>query len=66
MLAAAVPRQRPSSSAPGRFTPGVRPGVDPAEDRSADWTLEWLIFDVLKCDPATAHVRDLAEAKPDA
>ncbi len=28
-------------------------------------TLEKLIFDVLKCDPVTAHVRDLVELQPD-
>ena len=40
---------------------GVRPGIDPAQTLASDWSLEWLIFDVLKCDPAKAHVRDLAE-----
>jgi hypothetical protein len=41
-----------------------RPGEAP-KPLAADWTLERIIFDVLKCDPATAHVRDLAERKPD-
>jgi AAA domain-containing protein len=40
---------------------GVRPGIDPAQTLASDWSLEWLIFDVLKCDPAKAQVRDLAE-----
>ncbi|MET0492898.1 MAG: AAA family ATPase [Actinoplanes sp.] len=43
---------------------GVRPGVDePA--RFKGLTLDWLIFDHLKCDPTTAHVRDLVEGKPE-
>jgi hypothetical protein len=41
-----------------------RPGEDP-KPLARDWTLERIIFDVLKCDPATAHVRDLPEGKPD-
>jgi len=40
---------------------GVRPGTDPAYQLAKNWSLESLIFDVLKCDPVTAHVRDLAE-----
>ena len=40
---------------------GVRPGIDPVQVLTSDWSLEWLIFDVLKCNPKTAHVRDLAE-----
>lgn len=40
---------------------GVRPGIDPVQALGSDWSLEWLIFDVLKCNPATAQVRDLAE-----
>ena len=40
---------------------GVRPGIDPVQALPSDWSLEWLIFDALKCNPATAHVRDLAE-----
>jgi hypothetical protein len=59
-----------------RETPGVivggrsvhlkfRPGDEP-KTLAADWTLEGVVFDVLKCDPATAHVRDLVEAKADA
>ena len=44
---------------------GVRPGIDPAQTLPGDWSLEWLIFTALKCNPATAHVRDLTEPKPD-
>jgi hypothetical protein len=36
---------------------GIRPGVDRAKV-APQFTIEWLIFDVMKCDPATAHVRD--------
>ena len=43
---------------------GIRPGVD--EPREVpDLTLEKVIFDVLRCDPKTAHVRDLVELKVD-
>lgn len=43
---------------------GLRPGVHkPVAE--PDLTLEWLIFDLLKCDPAGAHVRDLATPKPE-
>jgi hypothetical protein len=42
---------------------GIKPNDDPAKeitDRAAtDRLLEWLVFDALKCDPGTAHVRDL-------
>jgi hypothetical protein len=42
---------------------GIKPNDDPAKevtDRAADGRLlEWLVFDALKCDPGTAHVRDL-------
>jgi len=37
---------------------GIKPGVDKPR-RSPSFTLEWLIFEVLKCNPRTAHVRDL-------
>lgn len=43
---------------------GVRPGKDNPRSLHPDWTLEWLIFDVLKCNPDGAHVRDLAEMRP--
>lgn len=37
---------------------GIKPGTD--EPRDVDrFSLEWLIFDVLKCDPRAAHIRDL-------
>jgi hypothetical protein len=42
---------------------GIKPNTDPAKevtDKAADGRLlEWLVFDALKCDPGTAHVRDL-------
>jgi len=42
---------------------GIKPNDDPAKevtDKAADGRLlEWLVFDALKCDPVTAHVRDL-------
>ncbi|WP_204331254.1 hypothetical protein [Geodermatophilus sabuli] len=42
---------------------GIKPKDDPAKevtDEAADGRLlEWLVFDALKCDPGTAHVRDL-------
>ena len=46
---------------------GVRPGVDKPVP-SPSFTLEWLIFDILKCDPTTAKVRDLQalDSTPDA
>ncbi|GIH07360.1 hypothetical protein Rhe02_54270 [Rhizocola hellebori] len=37
---------------------GVRPGVDRPRPMPG-LTLERVIFDILKCEPATAHVRDL-------
>jgi hypothetical protein len=42
----------------------VHAGVRPNEDRprpAPGLTLEKVVFDVLKCDPAEAHVRDLVE-----
>lgn len=41
---------------------GVRPGVG-APTKVRNFSLEWLIFEHLRCDPTTAHVRDLVEAK---
>ena len=42
---------------------GIKPNTDPAREvddpKAADRLLEWLVFDALKCDPGTAHVRDL-------
>ncbi|MBF6460202.1 hypothetical protein IU433_14265 [Nocardia puris] len=37
---------------------GIRPGVDKART-APNFTLAWLVFDILRCDPATAQVRDL-------
>src|SRR5918911_1610172 len=42
---------------------GIKPNDDPAREVSdpaaGGRLLEWLVFDALKCDPGTAHVRDL-------
>ncbi|MGY1679277.1 hypothetical protein [Geodermatophilus sp. SYSU D01176] len=42
---------------------GIKPNDDPAKEvtdpAAAGRLLEWLVFDALKCDPGTAHVRDL-------
>jgi hypothetical protein len=40
---------------------GVRPGADDPMTLAADWSLEGVIFNLLKCDPANAHARKLAE-----
>lgn len=37
---------------------GIKPGTDDPRDVDR-FSLEWLIFDVLKCDPRAAHVRDM-------
>ena len=42
---------------------GVQPGKDEPKP-APNFSVEWLVFDVLRCDPANAHVRDLTEAKP--
>lgn len=42
---------------------GMRPGIDKPKP-APNFSLEWLVFDVLRCDPATATTRDLVEAKP--
>ncbi|MFI5781147.1 hypothetical protein [Nocardia sp. NPDC051570] len=39
---------------------GIRPGVDKPVP-APSFTLEWLIFDVLKCDPATAQPRNYVQ-----
>lgn len=45
---------------------GIRPGgSQPKEVSDGRFTLEWLIFDVLKCDPDKAHVRDLKDLDGD-
>lgn len=38
---------------------GVRPGHDRAKTLPDDWNLGWFIFDQLKVDPGTSHVRDV-------
>ncbi|MEX5718408.1 hypothetical protein [Geodermatophilus maliterrae] len=42
---------------------GIKPNDDPAKEvtdpAATGRLLEWLVFDALKCDPGTAHVRDL-------
>jgi hypothetical protein len=43
---------------------GLRPGYDPPIELARDWSIEGIVFDTLKCDPATAHVRDLVDLKP--
>ena len=37
---------------------GVQPGVDKPKP-APDFSVSWLVFDLLKCDPATAKVREL-------
>lgn len=44
---------------------GIRPGRDEPKPLPEDWTLEGVIFDALRCDPATAHARDLVDGKPE-
>lgn len=44
---------------------GIRAGKDEPRRLDRDWTLESVIFDVLKCDPVAAHVRDYVELVPD-
>ena len=39
---------------------GIRPGVDKPIP-APSFSVSWLVFDILKCDPATAQVRDLQE-----
>lgn len=38
---------------------GVRPGVDQPKPMGKNFTLEHLVFDILKCEPAKAHIRDV-------
>ncbi len=40
---------------------GVRPGYDDPVQLAADWTLESIIFDTLRCEPATAQPRQMTE-----
>lgn len=44
---------------------GIRAGKDEPYRLGKDWTLEEVVFDLLKCDPATARVRDFVELVPD-
>lgn len=43
---------------------GRRPGYDDPIELAKNWSIEGIVFDTLKCDPASAHVRDLAELRP--
>lgn len=43
---------------------GLRPGVDKPKP-APQFSVEWLIFDVMKCDPVAAHVRDHVASKMD-
>ena len=42
----------------------IRPGDDPLA-LAKDWSLESVIFDVFKCDPSTAHARNITGRKQD-
>lgn len=42
-----------------------KPGQDEPKPLAKNWSLEGVIFDVFKCDPGTAHVRNIADRKPD-
>lgn len=44
---------------------GIKPGTDDPKPVD-DFSLQWLIFDVLKCDPRAAHVRDIPPLDADA
>lgn len=39
---------------------GLRPGIDKPRP-APEFTVAWLVFDILKCDPKTARVRDLRQ-----
>ena len=43
----------------------LKPGEQPLP-LARNWSLESVIFDVFKCDPAAAHVRNFTDRKPDA
>lgn len=46
----------------------VHAGIQPGKDKPRpvnNFSLEWLIFDLLKCDPEKAHVRNLVATKAD-
>ena len=42
---------------------GIRPGHDAIRE-VPDLSLDWLIFDLMRCDPTKARVRDIVELKP--
>jgi len=42
---------------------GVRPGHDAVRE-VPNLSLDWLIFDLMRCDPTKARVRDVVELKP--
>jgi hypothetical protein len=43
---------------------GRRPGYDDPIELAKNWSIEGIVFDTLRCDPGSAHVRDLAELRP--
>jgi hypothetical protein len=43
---------------------GLRPGYDDPIKLDRNWSIENIVFDTLRCDPGTAHVRELVELKP--
>ena len=43
---------------------GVRPGYDDPLPLARDWSVEGVVFDMLRCDPAQAHTRDLVAMQP--
>jgi hypothetical protein len=43
-----------------------KPGEDEPVPLAKNWSLESVIFDVFQCDPAVAHVRNIADRKQDA
>ncbi|MGI5286587.1 AAA family ATPase [Nonomuraea polychroma] len=42
---------------------GIRPGKDPAKPLPENWDLEWLIFEALRCDPASSHARRITPTR---
>lgn len=42
-----------------------KPGEDEPRPLARDWSLEGVIFDVFRCDPAAAHVRNITDRTPD-
>ena len=43
---------------------GIRPGYDDPVRLPRDWSIEGIIFNTLRCDPISAHSRNLADLKP--